>query len=51
MLVVWIVGAFITYLMLPVTWFMESVGFLAVFTEAMLGEYVVPNTEEATFKQ
>ncbi|XP_062547066.1 solute carrier family 66 member 2 isoform X1 [Armigeres subalbatus] len=37
MLVVWIVGAFITYLMLPVTWFMESVGFLAVFTEAMLG--------------
>lgn len=37
MLVVWVVGAAITYLMLSVTWFMESVGFLAVFTEAMLG--------------
>uniref|UniRef100_A0A182KB82 PQ-loop repeat-containing protein 1 n=1 Tax=Anopheles christyi TaxID=43041 RepID=A0A182KB82_9DIPT len=37
MLVVWAVGAAITYLMLSVTWFMETVGFLAVFTEAMLG--------------
>lgn len=37
MLVVWVVGAAITYLMLSVTWFMESMGFLAVFTEAMLG--------------
>lgn len=37
MLVVWVVGAAITYLMLSVTWFMETVGFLAVFTEAMLG--------------
>lgn len=37
MLVVWVVGAAITYLMLTVTWFMETVGFLAVFTEAMLG--------------
>lgn len=38
MLVVWVVGAAVTYLMLSVTWFMETVGFLAVFTEAMLGE-------------
>ncbi|XP_053662838.1 solute carrier family 66 member 2 isoform X2 [Anopheles marshallii] len=37
MLVVWAVGAVITYLMLSVTWFMETIGFLAVFTEAMLG--------------
>lgn len=37
MLVVWAVGAAITYLMLPVNWFMEMIGFLAVFTEAMLG--------------
>ncbi|XP_065085662.1 solute carrier family 66 member 2 isoform X1 [Ochlerotatus camptorhynchus] len=37
MLVVWVVGAAVTYLMLSVTWFMETVGFLAVFTEAMLG--------------
>lgn len=39
MLVVWAVGAAITYLMLSVIWFMETVGFVAVFTEAMLGEY------------
>lgn len=38
MLVVWAVGAAVTYLMLSVTWFMETVGFLAVFTEAMLGK-------------
>uniref|UniRef100_A0AAG5DIB9 Solute carrier family 66 member 2 n=1 Tax=Anopheles atroparvus TaxID=41427 RepID=A0AAG5DIB9_ANOAO len=37
MLVVWAVGAAITYLMLSITWFMETIGFLAVFTEAMLG--------------
>lgn len=37
MLVVWVVGAAVTYLMLSVIWFMETVGFLAVFTEAMLG--------------
>lgn len=37
MLVVWVVGAGITYLMLDVDWFMELIGFLAVFTEAMLG--------------
>ncbi|XP_058447880.1 solute carrier family 66 member 2 isoform X1 [Malaya genurostris] len=37
MLVVWVVGAAITYLMLSVTWFMETIGFFAVFTEAMLG--------------
>ncbi|KAM8716904.1 hypothetical protein ACLKA7_003729 [Drosophila subpalustris] len=37
MLVVWAVGAAITYLMLPVHWFMEAMGFVAVFTEAMLG--------------
>lgn len=37
MLVVWAIGAAITYLMLSITWFMEAVGFCAVFTEAMLG--------------
>ncbi|XP_058818309.1 solute carrier family 66 member 2 isoform X1 [Topomyia yanbarensis] len=37
MLVVWVVGAAITYLLLSVTWFMETIGFFAVFTEAMLG--------------
>ncbi|XP_040171861.1 solute carrier family 66 member 2 isoform X2 [Anopheles arabiensis] len=37
MLLVWAIGAAITYLMLSVTWFMETIGFLAVFTEAMLG--------------
>ncbi|XP_058055512.1 solute carrier family 66 member 2 isoform X1 [Anopheles bellator] len=37
MLVVWAVGAAVTYLLLSVTWFMETIGFLAVFTEAMLG--------------
>ncbi|XP_011296577.3 solute carrier family 66 member 2 isoform X1 [Musca domestica] len=37
MLVVWAVGAAVTYLMLSVDWFMEIVGFVAVFTEAMLG--------------
>lgn len=38
MLVVWAVGAAITYLMLSVHWFMEAMGFVAVFTEAMLGK-------------
>lgn len=37
MLVVWAVGAAVTYLMLSIDWFMETVGFVAVFTEAMLG--------------
>lgn len=37
MLVFWAVGAAVTYLLLNVEWFMETVGFLAVFTEAMLG--------------
>ncbi|KAH8298171.1 hypothetical protein KR018_010384 [Drosophila ironensis] len=37
MLVVWAVGAAVTYLMLSVHWFMEAMGFVAVFTEAMLG--------------
>lgn len=40
MLVVWAVGAAITYLMLEITWFMETVGFVAVFTEAMLGTFL-----------
>lgn len=38
MLLVWAVGAAITYLMLSIDWFMETVGFVAVFTEAMLGK-------------
>ncbi|XP_063700554.1 solute carrier family 66 member 2 isoform X2 [Culicoides brevitarsis] len=37
MLVVWAIGAAVTYLMLPFVWFMEIVGFMAVFIEAMLG--------------
>lgn len=37
MLVLWAVGAAVTYLMLPFDWFMEIVGFMAVFIEAMLG--------------
>lgn len=37
MLVFWAVGAAVTYLLLNVEWFMETIGFLAVFTEAMLG--------------
>lgn len=40
MLVMWAVGAAVTYIMLPVNWFMETIGFLAVFTEAMLGEFM-----------
>lgn len=43
MLVVWAVGAAVTYIMLPVNWFMETIGFLAVFTEAMLGESISSN--------
>lgn len=39
MLVVWAIGAAVTYLMLPTVWFMEIMGFLAVFIEAMLGKY------------
>lgn len=41
MLVFWAVGAAITYLLMNVEWFMEAVGFLAVFTEAMLGLFLV----------
>lgn len=43
MLVVWAVGAAVTYIMLPVNWFMETIGFLAVFTEAMLGKLTTSN--------
>lgn len=38
MLAIWFVGAVITFFMLPFTFFMESVGFMAVFIEAMLGK-------------
>lgn len=38
MLAIWLVGAILTYFMLPFTFFMESVGFMAVFIEAMLGK-------------
>ncbi|KAL5278844.1 PQLC1 family protein [Megaselia abdita] len=37
MLVFWAVGAAITYIMLDISWFMETMGFFAVFVEAMLG--------------
>lgn len=40
MLAIWFVGAIITYFMLPFTYFMESVGFMAVFIEAMLGKRI-----------
>lgn len=39
MLAVWFVGAIVTYFMLPFPWFMESMGFVALFSEAMLGEW------------
>lgn len=48
MLVVWAIGAAVTYVLLPVTWFMEIIGFLAVFTEAMLGKSVEPTNESDT---
>lgn len=38
MLAVWLVGAIITFFMLPYMWFNEIMGFLAVFIEAMLGK-------------
>lgn len=38
MLVFWAIGAAGTYLLLNIEWFMETVGFFAVFTEAMLGK-------------
>ena len=49
MLVVWAVGAAITYLMLSIDWFMETVGFVAVFTEAMLGLYSLRLNMELNF--
>lgn len=39
MLAVFFVGAIITFFMLPYTWFMETIGFLATFIEAMLGTF------------
>lgn len=41
MLAVWLIGAIITYFMLPYIWFMETIGFLAVFIEAMLGKCTI----------
>lgn len=38
MLAVFFVGAIITFFMLPYHWFMETIGFLATFIEAMLGK-------------
>lgn len=38
MLAVWLIGAIITFFMLPYMWFNEIMGFLAVFIEAMLGK-------------
>lgn len=49
MLVVWAVGAAVTYIMLPVNWFMETIGFLAVFTEAMLGKLMTFNQPRFDF--
>lgn len=37
MLAIFFVGAIVTYFMLPYDWFMEIIGFLATFIEAMLG--------------
>lgn len=39
MLVIWFIGSIITYFMLPCQWFMESMGFIALLTEAMLGKH------------
>lgn len=38
MLAVWLIGAIITFFMLPYMWFNEIMGFMAVFIEAMLGK-------------
>lgn len=38
MLAIWLIGAIITFFMLPYMWFNEIMGFLAVFIEAMLGK-------------
>lgn len=37
MLAFWLVGGIVTYFMLPYSLFMETMGFVALFTEAMLG--------------
>lgn len=39
MLAIFFVGAIATYFMLPYDWFMETIGFLATFIEAMLGKF------------
>lgn len=55
MLALWFIGAIITYFMLPFKIVMESVGFFAVFIEAMLGkcekEYVFISFGEVTTRQ
>lgn len=38
MLALFFIGAIVTYFMLPYDWFMEIIGFLATFIEAMLGK-------------
>lgn len=38
MLATFFIGAIVTYFMLPYHWFMETIGFLATFIEAMLGK-------------
>lgn len=48
MLVFWAAGAAVTYLLLNVEWFMETIGFLAVFTEAMLGINYLVFTQRRT---
>lgn len=41
MLAIFFVGAIVTYFMLPYDWFMEIIGFLATFIEAMLGKFAL----------
>lgn len=41
MLALFFIGAIVTYFMLPYDWFMEIIGFLATFIEAMLGKWKV----------
>lgn len=45
----WIIGAIVTYLLLNVQWFMETVGFLGVFTEAMLGELDISVSRKSVY--
>lgn len=46
MLAMFFIGAIVTYFMLPYDWFMEIIGFLATFIEAMLGKFYIYNRHD-----